>query len=97
MQTTPGTETDDMGSTNTHKGKTAWIFRGPTEHRQICCGDGHSSVKANDKKKKIIIFCVLSQLKSRLAICGSQSQALQQFYVSSPLSNFINAFWGEIL
>ena len=43
-----------------------------------------------------IIFCVLSQLKSRLAICGSQGQALHQFYFSSHLSNFINAFWGKI-
>ena len=52
MQTTPGTETEDMGPTNIHKGKTAWIFVGPTEDRQICCGEWHSSVKANDKKKK---------------------------------------------
>ena len=42
-----------MRPTNTHKGKTAWISGGPTEDRQICCRDWHSSVKANDKKKKM--------------------------------------------
>ena len=41
-----------MGPTNTHKGKTAWIFGGPTEDRQICCRDWNSSVKANEKLPK---------------------------------------------
>ena len=61
------------GTNQHHKGKTVWISGGPTEDRQICCGDWHSSVKANYKKK--IIFGPLLTLgqnensKNLLRIC----------------------------
>ena len=38
-------------------------FGGPTEDRQICCGDWHSSVKANDKKKLCENTCIYDNKK----------------------------------
>ena len=59
VQTTPGTETDNMRSNNKPRGKTARIFGELTEDSQICCGDWHSSVKGERQEEDLHVDCEL--------------------------------------